>query len=160
VIVELNFPLGFVINRKNFNQVRELSCRFEQLCRFAFFGKVNGMDSEIYHRTSVRGRRFVFQVLNIHFLTEETEHDERLHHALGLYPARPSSAAARLPSDADVPASRALSAATATGTLFQSATGLSSADMPAARALFQSTATGTLPSTAAASRLRLPTGAL
>lgn len=31
------------------------------------------MDSEIYKRTSVRGRRFVFQVLNIHFLREETE---------------------------------------------------------------------------------------
>ena len=69
------------------------------------------MDSENYNRTSVRGRRFIFQVLNIHFLREETEHDPRLYDALGLYPTRTSSPAAELPSAADMSASRALSAA-------------------------------------------------
>jgi hypothetical protein len=129
--------------KKKFNQLSELSCRFEQLRRFAFFGKVNGMDSEIYSRTSVRGRRFIFQVLNIHFLTEETEHDARLHHVMGLSPARTSSpAATRLPTATAATAAPGLSTATSAG------------------ALFQSPATGTLPATAAPSRLRLPTGAL
>jgi len=117
------------------------------------------MDSEFYSRTSVRGRRFVFQVLNIHFLREGTEHDARMHQTMGLHPARSSSAAAAgLPTAADVPAARALSA-TSAGALFQPST--ARALSPAtAGGLFQSSATGTLPPTAAASRLRLPTGAL
>jgi hypothetical protein len=60
---------------------------------------------------------------------------------MGLYPARSSSAAPALPA-ADVPSAPGLSAAASAG------------------ALFQSTATGTLPPTAAAFRLRLPTGAM
>jgi len=116
------------------------------------------MDSEFYSRTSVRGRRFVFQVLNIHFLREGTEHDARMHQTMGLHPARSSSAAAAgLPTAADVPAARALSA-TSAGALFQPST--ARALSPAtAGGLFQSSATGTLPPTAAR-RLRLPTGAL
>lgn len=51
------------------------------------------MDLENYIRTSVRGRRFVFQVLNIHFLNEETEHGARLYDDVGLGPTRTPSAA-------------------------------------------------------------------
>jgi hypothetical protein len=58
------------------------------------------MDSKIYIRTSVRVRTFVFQVLNIHFLREETEHGARLYDDVGLCPTRTPSSVGGMPAAA------------------------------------------------------------